>query len=179
MTDEGGVTLSGGEPLAQPCFALDILREAKKLGIGTAVETSSYASWEVVEAVAQETDCYMTDIKLMDREMHKKWTGLSNERVLVNIGRLLKERPGLQLRIRTPVIPGVNDTPQAIGAIGDFLRPYSSRGRLDWELLPYHRLGAPKYAALHRTYPLGQVDLSKERFQALREVAAAIFRYVV
>lgn len=170
----GGVTLSGGEPLAQPQFALAILREAHRHGIRTAIETTSYGAWENVAAISREIDYYMTDVKVIDRETHAKWTGLDNDIVLDNIGKLLSEMPQLPIRIRTPVIPGVNDTPQAIEAIGSFLKPYQSRGKLEWELLPYHRLGVPKYKALHREYPMGEAGLSTARFQELQTLAKAM-----
>lgn len=169
----GGVTLSGGEPMAQANFAQELLCEAHKQGIRTAIETTSYASWETVEAVAREIDYYMTDIKVIDREIHKQWTGVDNDRILKNIGKLLYEMPERKVRIRTPVIPGVNDTPQAIEAIARFLKPFHTRGNLEWELLKYHRLGVPKYEALHREYPMGKAELPEERFQELRAAAKA------
>lgn len=169
----GGVTLSGGEPLAQADFVQELLHEAHQHGIKTAIETTSHAPWETVQAIAQEIDYYMTDIKVIDREVHQKWTGAANDRVLENIGKLLCEMPALPVRIRTPVIPGVNDTPQAIEAIGRFLKPFQARGNLEWELLPYHRLGVPKYEALHRQYPMGRAALPEKRFQELRAAAKA------
>ena len=177
--DTGGLTLSGGEPLAQPEFAESLLKNAHENGIRTAIETTSYAEWDVVEGIARHIDYYMTDIKAIDSELHEKWTGLPNQRLLINIEKLLKEFPKVHFRIRTPVIPGVNDNPEAIIAIGRFLKPYENRDNLEWELLKYHRLGVPKYEALHREYPMGKVELTQEKFSELKSVASFVFKSIV
>ncbi|WP_051533504.1 glycyl-radical enzyme activating protein [Anaerovibrio sp. RM50] len=177
--ETGGLTLSGGEPLAQPNFAEALLKKAKGNGIRTAIETTSYAQWDVVENIASHIDYYMTDIKVMDSGLHEKWTGLPNQKLLSNIERLLGEFPKVHFRIRTPVIPGVNDNPEAIIAIGKFLKPFENRGELEWELLKYHRLGVPKYEALHREYPMGLVELSQDKFNELKSVASFVFENVI
>lgn len=177
--DTGGLTLSGGEPLAQPEFAESLLKNAHENGIRTAIETTSYAEWDVVEGIARHIDYYMTDIKVIDSELHEKWTGLPNQRLLSNIEKLLKEFPKVHFRIRTPVIPGVNDNPEAIIAIGRFLKPYENRDNLEWELLKYHRLGVSKYEALHREYPMGKVELTQEKFSELKSVASFVFKSIV
>jgi glycyl-radical enzyme activating protein len=140
----GGLTLSGGEPLCQPAFALELLRLAKAAGIHTAIETNLAAPWDRVAELLPFLDLVMADLKLMDAARHREWTGASNDRILENARRLAGM--GKPLVVRTPVIPGVNDAPEAIGAIAEFVRGLSPNVR--YELLPYHPLGVGKYRSL-------------------------------
>lgn len=140
----GGVTLSGGEASFQPEFALELLRALRSEGISTALETNLLAPWSVYEKLLPELDLLMFDIKLFDREAHKKWTGVSNDAILENAKRAAEQLPYL---IRTPVIPGVNDTESEIGAIAAFI--HSLGGDLQYyELLRFNPLGESKYGAL-------------------------------
>ncbi|ORT99125.1 Pyruvate formate-lyase activating enzyme [Anaerovibrio sp. JC8] len=177
--ETGGLTISGGEPLAQPHFALSLLEQAQANGIKTAIETTSYAAWDTVANIARHIDYYMTDIKVMDSDVHKEWTGLPNQKILSNIKRLIQEFPHIHFRIRTPVIPGVNDNPTAIKAIADYLKPFEKRRKLEWELLKYHRLGLPKYASLHRPYPMGEVELPQDKFEELHRLADSLFKSII
>jgi len=140
----GGLTVSGGEPLCQPPFTLALLREARAAGLHTAVETNLLAPWPQVEALLPVTDLVMADVKTLGAEAHRHWTGADNAAILENLRRLAAA--GARLVVRTPVVPGVNDTVEAIGAIADFLRGLAA---LDfYELLPYHPLGRGKYESL-------------------------------
>jgi pyruvate formate lyase activating enzyme len=140
----GGLTLSGGEPLVQPEFAGELLRRAKAAGLHTAIETNLAAPWERVEPLLPFVDLVMADLKLMDAAAHRAWTGSPNDQILENARRLAREsRP---LVVRTPVVPGVNDAPEAIGAIADFARTLPALAA--YELLPYHPLGLGKYRSL-------------------------------
>ena len=113
-------------------------------------------------------DLYLMDIKLMDSEKHKAYTGAGNERILENARRLAKS--GVELVIRTPVIPGVNDTAEEIRAISRFAA--SLDGVKEHHLLPYHRLGSDKYAGLGREYALKEIQPpANERMEYLLEVA--------
>lgn len=163
---EGGMTLSGGEPLSQPEFVGALLQEAKKRRIHLAMETSGYASWEVFRGAAAYLDYLLMDLKCMDDRIHRAYTGVSNRRILENLKKLRREFPGLPIHVRTPVVPGVNDTEEEIGAIHDFLAPF---GNVRYELLKYHRLGEPKYASLRRSYPLGRRELSEEKMEVLKK----------
>ena len=140
----GGMTLSGGEPLGQAGFSRELLEGAKAEGLHTAVETSLAASWDRVALLLPLADLFLVDLKLMDPARHREWTGAANDRILENARRLSRE--GRPLVIRTPVVPGVNDAPGAIGAVADFVRDLSSAEA--YELVPYHPLGTGKYRSL-------------------------------
>lgn len=163
---DGGLTVSGGEPLMQPEFTFALLSEARRLGINTAIETTGYAAYPVFQKIAGQLDYLLMDIKTYDKDLHKTHTGVSNEIILENFKRIREEFPNLQMQIRTPVIPGINDSEEELQKIHDFLRPYD---KIKYELLKYHRLGESKYESLGRDYPMGEVSLSDERFQLLRK----------
>ena len=140
----GGVTLSGGEVTCQPDFALELLRACRRQGIPTALETNLLAPWAVYEKLLPELDLLMFDVKVYDEEKHKKWTGVSNRAILENARGAAESLPYL---VRTPVIPGVNDTAEEIGAIAGFV--HSLGGDLQYyELLRFNPLGEGKYTAL-------------------------------
>lgn len=164
----GGLTLSGGEPLAQPDFALALLKEAKRRRINTAVETTGHAPWGVLAEAASLLDTIIYDIKCLDEETHRTGTGVSNQLILANFARLCEAFPDLPKLVRTPVIPGFNDDEQTISEIAALLH---GKPGVTYELLPYHRLGQSKYEALGREYPLGQRVLDEVRLRRLRELA--------
>ncbi len=164
----GGVTLSGGEFLGQHEFAAELLKACKEYGLHTAVESTANAPWEKIEAVLPYIDLYLMDIKHMDSEKHKEYTGSANERILENAARLAKS--GVELVIRTPVIPGFNDTAEEIRAISRFAA--SLDGVKEHHLLPYHRLGSDKYVGLGRNYALKEIEPpTQERMEYLLEAA--------
>jgi pyruvate formate lyase activating enzyme len=166
----GGLTVSGGEPLSQTDFVSSLLATARKRGLDTVIETSGLCPWESFEAVAPHADQIFYDIKCMDPEKHKRTTGVSNEVILENFQKLRSRFPETPIVVRTPVIPGVNDSPADIQAIADFID--GAGGAKAYELLPYHGFGEPKYRKLGRTYPLEHAEPpSQERMTLLREVA--------
>ena len=166
----GGVTLSGGEPLLQPAFVREVLSRCRAEGIPTAVETNLSVPSELIEELLPLVGLWMCDLKLADDSRHRRWTGMSNARTVANL-RLLGER-GVPLIVRTPVVPGVNDTPEAIGAVCALLKDLE--GLLYYELLGFHTLGADKYACLGMENPMpGAEPLPPERLERLREAAAA------
>jgi pyruvate formate lyase activating enzyme len=116
--------------------------------------------------MAEHLDYFLTDIKCIRDSVHKKYTGLSNQLILDNFRRLREAYPDLPIQVRTPVIPGINDNEESISAIAEFLAPYDN---VRYELLQYHRLGEPKYQALHRRYRMGTRELDNERFRELRQ----------
>ena len=173
----GGVTLSGGEPLFQEEFALALLREARKRHIDTCIETCGNVPWAVLEQAGRYLNSIYYDIKTVDSEAHKKYAGASNELILNNLTRLKETYPGLLVRVRTPVIPGFNDSIEAIGGIVDFIRDMPN---VDYELLAYHRMGSPKYGYLGRDYSLSGVDnLPQEKLDELRSFAASRMKQAV
>ncbi|MBQ3141333.1 MAG: glycyl-radical enzyme activating protein [Clostridia bacterium] len=146
----GGLTLSGGEPLAQPEFALALLRAAKAEGLHTCIETCGFAKWETVDAVRPFVDLFLYDYKLTDPEEHRRCTGVSNRRILENL-RLLNEN-GASVILRCPIIPGINDTPQHFSGIASLAEELDCIKAIDVE--PYHPLGSSKAALLGRDYAL-------------------------
>ena len=146
----GGVTLSGGEPLLQAGFAADLLRGCKRHGLHTALDTCGHAPWETFERVRRDVDLFLYDVKLMDDERHRRFTGVSNALILRNL-RALAEA-GHRVRFRLPVIPGVNDDAGNLRAVAALA---ASLPRVDGvDLLPYHPIGVDKYRRLERPYRL-------------------------
>ena len=163
----GGLTLSGGESLTQPEFALALLKGAKEMGISTAIETTSCAEYNVIEKLLPYIDTYLMDIKHTNPDKHKEFTGRDNSLILANAKRLAKDAK--KLIIRVPVIPTFNDTPEEIYAIASYAKEI---GVEELHLLPYHRLGTDKYKGLGREYLMGHVDLiPKEKIETLENVA--------
>jgi len=146
----GGVTLSGGEPLAQAEFSLEILTACRARRIHTAVDTSGYGPTEVVEAFAKLTDLFLYDLKVMDSARHEAGTGVANEQILAN-ARLL-DALGARMWVRVPLIPGVNDDVENLAAIGRLVRDLRSVEAV--QVLPYHRAGEAKLERLGRTTAL-------------------------
>jgi pyruvate formate lyase activating enzyme len=163
---KGGMTLSGGEPLAQGDFTSALLKEARRRCIHTAIETTGFVCWKVLSEAAYNLDYVFYDLKAMDDDLHKRYTGVSNRLILENLKRLREEFSGLTIRVRTPVIPGVNDTKDEIGNIRNYI---DSIGGLEYELLPYHRLGVGKYAALGRNYEMPEGEIEQAKFSELKK----------
>ena len=164
----GGITLSGGEVLCQADFARELLRECKENGLHTAVESAASSSFSEIEKILPYLDLYLMDIKHTDSQKHKEYTGVSNERILENARKIAES--GVELIIRTPVIPGFNDTAEEIRAISHFARTLP--GVKEHHLLPYHRLGQDKYAGLGRKYSLADIEPpSREKMEYLLSIA--------
>lgn len=139
----GGVTFSGGECMLYPDELSKILKRLKENNIHTAVDTAGNVLWESFEKVTESTDLFLYDIKMTDDAKHKKYTGVSNVRILENLKRLFNLKANVWIRV--PVIGGINDTKEDMLEIKKFLLPYSP---LETQLLPYHRMGENKYRAL-------------------------------
>ncbi len=169
----GGMTLSGGEPLAQKDFALALLREARKARINTAIETCAHYPTSALEEACKYLDTVIMDIKSMDSEKHKEFTGHGNERILENVRYLCEKQPEMPIIFRTPVIPGFNDSVEDIMQIRKFI---PLRPNITYEVLTYHRMGEPKYAYLDRPWLFKDVkadeNLMSEIRQALQEYEA-------
>ena len=165
----GGMTISGGEPLMQADFAVELLKEAKKRRIHTAMETCGHAEWSRLEAVGHYLDTILYDIKTVDTVKHQQFTGVGNELILENFLKLQQTFPKLEILVRTPLVPGFNDTEEEIGAILDFIQPFHN---VKYELLPYHRMGQSKYQFLDKEYLMGDVKLSEEQTATLLAFAA-------
>jgi pyruvate formate lyase activating enzyme len=142
----GGVTFSGGEPLMQPEFLDAILKECKEKNIHTALDTSGYASPEVMDKISDKVDIFLYDLKIMDDEKHKKYTGVSNKLILENLKKLAAQ--GNQIFIRIPLIPGINDGMDNINKMAKFIHSLEIIKEID--LLPYHKAGKGKYKRLDK-----------------------------
>jgi len=158
----GGVTLGGGEVTAQAESARSLLMTCKRGGINTAIETCGYVKLENLLKIAEFTDTFLIDIKHMDPEMHMKYTGVRNERILDNIKELLERR--YNVKVRMPMLKGINDYKEEIEAVIEFLSPYRNyKNFLGVDVLPYHKLGVYKYAQLGWDYELNEQEpLSEE-----------------
>ncbi len=166
----GGVTFSGGEPLLQVEFLARIMELLKGENIHTVIDTSGQAAWKSVEKVLPWTDLFLYDIKILDTEKSRKYTGVSGELIRNNLERLLAA--GANLRVRIPVIPSINDTPENIAAIGRLL---SFCGNPQVELLSYHSLGESKAERLGKEYRLP--DLKAPSKDKMMEIAAGLKKY--
>ena len=160
----GGMTISGGEPLLQPEFTLALLRAARAEGIHTALDTAGHVDYALFEQVMPVVDLLLFDCKCMDSAVHKRVTGVGNERILENLQRL--GQGSVPLWVRVPVIPGVNDTEQNMLALRECLRDLPAVKRLD--LLAYHNLGAGKHVSLGGDYAYKEIKAPpKERMAEL------------
>jgi pyruvate formate lyase activating enzyme len=166
----GGVTLSGGEPLGQSDFAVELLQACKEQGWSTAMETTGFAPREVVERVLPLVDHALVDLKTIDPVVHQAQTGAPNRLILENALRIAALTRTV---VRVPLIPGVNSDPAAVEAIGRFARMMPGVDTV--HLLPYHTYGENKYSLMGRDYPLAAVEpLTKDAVAALSGVIAGL-----
>jgi pyruvate formate lyase activating enzyme len=147
----GGVTLSGGEPLAQARFSQALLQACHERGIHTAIETSGHGPWAVWQELLPHLDLILYDLKEIDSERHEAMTGVPNQLILDNVRRLA--RTGKEIIVRRPVIPGYNDSPESIHALARFVKSLGTVEEVN--LLPYHRFGRTKYDRLGKEYAMG------------------------
>lgn len=164
----GGVTLSGGESLTQPDFAVALLTACQENGVHTAIETTGFASPEVIERYLPVLDCVLMDIKHINSEKHQEFTTRPNDRILQN-ARLIAEK-AKRLIIRVPVIPTFNDTEAEIGEIAAFAASLPNVNEI--HLLPYHRMGTDKYTGLGREYTMAHITPpTAEHMELLKQKA--------
>ena len=140
---DGGVTLSGGEPLLQAEFCYELLSKLKQDGINTAVDTCGCVSWNVIERIIPVTDLFLFDFKHSDSSEHRKLTGRGNELIITNLQHLSESGAGIEIRI--PLIPGCNDSETNLLNTGKLLRKLKLE---KVKVLPYHSMARTKYAAL-------------------------------
>jgi pyruvate formate lyase activating enzyme len=159
----GGVTFSGGEPLNQIDFLLALLQKSKEHKIHTAVDTSGFASWASFQKILPYTDLFLYDLKLMDDDAHKKYTGVSNQVILRNLSQLAGTQAKIQVRI--PLIPQINDGEENLKATIAFLRRHQIQ---DVALLPYHHIASDKYHRMGQNYELEKLKTpSAERMEEI------------
>ncbi|MBQ3482649.1 MAG: glycyl-radical enzyme activating protein [Clostridia bacterium] len=166
----GGVTLSGGECMAQPEFSEALLRAVHEYGYTTAIETTAFASREVVDRLLPHVDYFLLDIKHMDSEKHRQFCGKPNDVILENARYIAQNAKNLVIRV--PTVPTFNASAEEIAAIARFADSLPRVGEL--HLLPYHRLGQDKYAGIGREYTLSHITPpTNEEMEQLAAAARA------
>ncbi len=165
----GGVTLSGGEPLAQPEFVLETLALLHRRGVRVALDTSGYAPRQTLLATAPMTDLYLYDIKLLDPRLHELYTGVPNRPILDNLAALAAVHDNIWLRV--PIIPGINDLPDELAGIARLARSLPAVKQVN--LLPYHNTACHKFGRLGQTSRVEHVRAPDESAMA---AAARPFR---
>lgn len=161
----GGVTLSGGEPTAQPGFTCAILKICKEVGLHTVLDTCGHVPWEIMENLLRHVDLVLYDIKCIQERTHREATGEDNRIILENAKRVAQCKP---TKIRVPIIPGFNDSAEQIGAISHFVK--AELGSVEIELLPYNKMGEIKYERLDRACVRLQ-EISERILEGLAAVA--------
>lgn len=157
----GGLTLSGGEPLVQSDFAVELLKAAHEQGWNTAMETTACASEDVIKKVMPHVDLALTDIKSVDDDKHKTFTGVSNKEILKG-AKLISDIT--KIRVRVPVVPGFNEKPDEIKAIAEFAKTLNQENSEGVNLLPYHSMGENKYKMLGRDYDMHGVNMLEKGY---------------
>ena len=157
----GGMTLSGGEPLFQPEFCLDILRLAKKNNIHTCIETCGYTTEETIIKTAEYTNLYLFDYKETNSALHKEFTGADNTLIINNLKKL--DSLGKKIILRCPIIPNYNTHDEHFEGIGKLASSLKNIEQI--ELEPYHSFGEQKYINLGIEYDLGTYMPSKEEME--------------
>jgi pyruvate formate lyase activating enzyme len=162
----GGVTFSGGEPLMQPRFLLQMLQACQGIELHTALDTSGYADWSILDPISEFTDLFLYDLKLVDPQAHQKYCGVSNELILSNLRKLSQKGSAIYLRV--PVIPGITDTRQNLDQIAGLARSLPGIKRVD--ILPYHQAALGKYSRLNLSYRLDEIiPPSQERMIEIQD----------
>ena len=167
----GGLTLSGGEALTQPDFAVALLKAAKERGINTAMESTGFADFSVISRYLPYLDLYLMDIKHINSAKHKEFTSQPNERILENAKKITDA--GTRLIVRTPVIPTFNATKEEIADIAKFAS--GLKGVKEMHILPYHRIGTDKYKGLGREYSLTGIEPPSK--ELMNELLAVVESY--
>ena len=160
----GGVTMTGGEVTSQTNFAAAVLEGCQSLGIHTAIETSGACGWVQLERLMAHTDLVLYDLKLIDEDEHRRWTGASNRQILRNAERLAE----YNVQVRVPLIPNITDTKDNLLGIFDFMRKV---GLSSVALLPYNPSANAKYEWLGLTYEIQGESQSRERLDNFVEMA--------
>lgn len=174
----GGITLNGGEVMVQWEFSLALVKACRERGINTCVETTTYCKPEILEKFFPHVDVWLADLKFMDSEKHKKWTGVGNEQILANLEMMAKA--GCKIVLRIPCIPGINDDEENIRASAEFIRDKLGDAVVQLQLLQYRKLGVEKYNSMGIEYPMPkdfEAGERAEREARLRELAAILQEY--
>ncbi|MFH1852789.1 MAG: glycyl-radical enzyme activating protein [Candidatus Neomarinimicrobiota bacterium] len=167
----GGITISGGEPLLQPDFLVDLLNACRRESVATTIDTSGHATVKTLERLTGLVDLYLYDLKLMDEEAHRKHTGLSNAALIGNLAWLAET--GVPIRVRVPLIPGVTDGDANLAAIARFVKALDRDIAVD--ILPFNLLARDKFSKFNlpnklmhmQTQSPEKIELMGDHFRAL------------
>lgn len=163
----GGVTVSGGEPLMQPEFVTALFRILKQKGMHTALDTSGIGDLEKAAEVLTYTDLVLADVKFLSREQYEQYCKADFEQVTAFLD--LTQRKQVPLWIRRVVIPQINDRSEDVMALLDFLKAYANVEKV--ELLPFRKLGLPKYEQLGISFPFSEVpEMAESKIEELRKL---------
>ncbi len=165
----GGVTFSGGEPLFQPLFLKEALKECKNRKIHAALDTSGYASPKVFKSIAEHVDMFLYDLKVVDDVEHKKYTGVSNRLIIKNLKALMEKGRGKDVIIRFPIIPSINDTVENVKRLTTFVQQL--KGVKEIDLLPFHDV-SEKYMRIGRKYLMQVYNAPSE--EKLKQIKAEL-----
>ncbi len=162
--DDGGITISGGEPLLQADAVLWLLEKIKGEGLKTALDTAGFVRKESLMTVLEFTDILLYDLKLFDSDMHRKYTGSGNELIFSNLSAVLEEagKRGTKIWIRTPLIPGATDSPGNIAELGRWIGSKGNELVDRWELCAFNNLCGNKYRMLNLDWAYSSVHLLKK-----------------
>jgi pyruvate formate lyase activating enzyme len=168
----GGVTFSGGEPLMQADFLITLLDELGRRSIHRTVDTTGFAKNKVLLEVAKRTDHFLYDLKMMDPERHKKWTGVDNRIILENLQ--LLAATGATITIRIPLVKGVNDDEENIEKTALFVANLAGEKK-NINILPYHNIAAGKHDRLGGSYD--DSDMSEPESDELDQIIAKFAQF--
>ncbi|MBT8387920.1 MAG: glycyl-radical enzyme activating protein [Ignavibacteria bacterium] len=156
----GGVTFSGGEPLMQPDFLKELLTYCKSSEINSSVDTSGYSVEDSLKKILDLPDNFLFDLKMIDDELHQKYTGVSNKQIHKNLKTI--DDAGKNILIRIPVVPGITDSEENFFATRDFISTLNNISEID--ILPYHRTGEGKYNKFSKENKLDKVKIPKNGY---------------
>lgn len=163
----GGVTFSGGEPLMQPHFLLDVLMACKEEGYHTAVDTSGQYPTERLKMILPFTDLFLYDLKHPNPIKHLLYTGVSSDQIMINLGVIVENEKDIMIRI--PVIPGINDSEEDLSGFMKIINSHKNENMRMINLLPFHKIGSSKYKKFKRPYRMeGYVQPSQKRMEEIR-----------
>ena len=168
----GGVTISGGDPVAQPDFTISILKLCRDAGIHTAIDTCGYTNWETLKKILEYVDLVLYDFKHMDSDEHRKNTGVTNDLILDNVKKIHHELK-LPMLARVPILPGSNDSFENLERTARFISNELANG-IGVHLLPYHRLGETKYERMEESEKSIPVQPPSDKYMVkLKEIFEA------
>jgi len=171
-SERGGVTLSGGEPTAQPKFVLELLEACREYGIHTVIETCGYTSYEILKGIAQSVDIVIYDIKHMNETDHIIGTGVSNKLILENLQRLCKE-VNTEIVIHLPLICGFNDDDENVRRTAEFVKSLKRVRHVS--LLPFNELASGKYKSMGLVWEYA--DMRRQTDERLTELKNIVESY--